>query len=163
MKNLIIIACFGMVLFFTFGCGKKGETPPATINLIQGKWTEDSALFVTYKNSVVSGTSKESTPDGSYFQFNANDKGINYQPAFQVQGVTYPAITLNITYTLVQSKLSLNYPSYTSGGFSYDPYTDLWTVLKLTDHQLAIRYSDDENNGGGDTGNDFVQYFYFSR
>jgi hypothetical protein len=85
MKNLIIITCLVMAIFCFFGCSKKSDSAPVTKAAIEGKWTEDSATFVVYKNSVIVNTQKESTPDGSWRQFDADGKGLDYQPATQQQ------------------------------------------------------------------------------
>ena len=162
MKNLVTIAYVAIAMCYFAGCSKKPGTSPVTKVSIEGKWIEDSAKFVQYKNSQVQGTSNEPAPDGSYLQFNVDGTGAYYEPATQTQTGSYPAITVNITYTLSESTLSLNYPAYQAGGESYDPYTDVWTVLSLNEHQLALKYTD-AGVSGTDPANALIQYFYYSR
>jgi len=158
MKNLITIACLVIAMFCFVGCSKKSGTSPKTNLSIEGKWTEDSATFVSYKNSQIIGISREPTPDGSYRQFNSNGTAIDYWPPYQ----SYPGVSVHITYVLSGSKLTLNYPAFQAGGDSFDPYTDEWTVLTLNEHQLAIKYTD-AGVDGTDPANALIQYYYFSR
>lgn len=141
---------------FSVGCSKKSNTSPSTKTSIEGKWTEDSVTIISYVNSKITNTYKESTPDGSFRQFNANGTAIDYLPADQ----SYPAVSVQITYALSNSILTLNYPAYQAEGSTFSAYTDTWTILTLNDHNLAIRYSD---NGSDVSNNADVQYFYYSR
>lgn len=159
MKTLITITCLGIAMFFFISCSKKSGTSPVTKNSVEGKWTEDSATFVSYKDSQIKYTSKENTPTGEYFQLNSNGTGIDYSPPYQ----TYPSQTIHITYSLTGSTLDLIYPAYQDvDGESYDARTDVWTVLTLNEHQLAIKYVD-AGPDGTDLANAFIQYFYYSR
>ena len=154
MKNLTtIIICFSIALFCFLGCSKKSDTPSVAKITIQGKWSEDSVTIITYKNNKITNTYKESKPDGSSLQFNSNGTGIQVVPAYQ----SYPAVRVNITYSLSGSDLMLNYPAYEASGGSFEARTDKWTILTLTDHKLAMEYIDAVPNGS------INQYFYYSR
>jgi hypothetical protein len=156
MKTLITITYFGIAMLCFVGCSKKSGTSPVTKNSIEGKWTEDSVTIITYKDAKITNNYKETTPDGTYWQFNANGKAVDHWPPFQ----SYAAVDVQLTYIISGSTLTLNYPAFQAQGTAYDAWTDVWTVLTLNEHTLAIRYSD---NGSDISNNAIVQYFYYSR